>query len=248
MKPQDRSVTIIEIRRRAEQGITLPFYCRGNDHKWYWVKGNLAGKRALCCEWLAGRIGQALGLYVPPFAQVIVPRKLIEFSTMEGISDLGAGVCFGSEHVQNASEFTLTNLDSVDQELQRRLLVFDWWIQNEDRILGPHGGNVNLLWSVQEPNLHVIDHNISFSDTFDMDRFRKNHVFAANLADWHSSFALALAPIMADILARLKEYWEEFPEEWVEAETLSSTFSFDRVKAVLERFTGPESIFGGQIR
>ena len=51
-----QSTTIVEIKRRAEQGRTRPFLCRGDDDKWYWVKGNGAGKASLCREWLAGEL------------------------------------------------------------------------------------------------------------------------------------------------------------------------------------------------
>ena len=50
------------IRRGKEQGVTRPFRCRGENGKWYWVKGNYAGKVALCSEWIAGRLAQAFGL------------------------------------------------------------------------------------------------------------------------------------------------------------------------------------------
>ena len=52
------AVTIVEVKRRSRQGVTRPFYCRGDDDRWYWAKGNFAGKAALCYEWLAGRVAQ----------------------------------------------------------------------------------------------------------------------------------------------------------------------------------------------
>ena len=58
-------ITIMEIKRRSEQGVTRPFLCRGDDGRWYWVKGNGAGKLALCREWIAGRIAQLMGLPIP---------------------------------------------------------------------------------------------------------------------------------------------------------------------------------------
>jgi len=48
--------TIIDVRRRSEQGITQPFFCRADDGYWYWVKGHDAGRHSLCAEWLAGLI------------------------------------------------------------------------------------------------------------------------------------------------------------------------------------------------
>lgn len=72
-------ITIVEIKRRAEQGVTRPFLCRGDDERWYWVKGNGAGRLALCREWIAGRIAQLMDLPIPPFEQVYVPHEIIDF-------------------------------------------------------------------------------------------------------------------------------------------------------------------------
>lgn len=248
MKRQGDHVTIVEIRKRAEQGITLPFYCKGDDHNWYWVKGNLAGKRALCCEWLAGKIGQALGLPIPPIAQVMITKKIIEYSAMEGIAELGSGLCFGSQHVQNADEFSVANIALVDQDLRNKILTFDWWIQNGDRILGPQGGNVNLLWTAIDAKVHVIDHNVSFNNEFAIEEFKSNHVFSADLPDLRSSFDLEFEGRMRNIVARFQEFWEELPEKWVEDATLSPDFSFDTVKSMLERARDLQSLFGGKTR
>ena len=248
MTRQGGQVTLVEIRNRAEQGLTHPFYCKGDDHKWYWVKGNLAGKQALCCEWLAGRIGKALGLPIPPFAQVMITENTIEYSAMEGIAELGSGWCFGSQHVETADEFSVANIASVDQNLRNMILAFDWWIQNGDRILGPQGGNVNLLWTASDAKVHVIDHNVSFNNEFDIKAFKSDHVFSADLLNLRSSFALDIEGHMRDIVTRLQEFWEELPEKWIEDATLSPGFSFDRVKAMLDRFQDTTPLFGGPTR
>ena len=60
------TVQIIEVIRRSDQGLTRPFICRGDDDEVYFVKGLDAGRRSLICEWIAGRLGVALGLPVAP--------------------------------------------------------------------------------------------------------------------------------------------------------------------------------------
>jgi hypothetical protein len=57
------------------------------------------------------------------------------------------------------------------------LLVFDWWVENADRSLSPHGGNPNLLWRASENKLLVIDHNLAFDADFDEASFFTTHVF-----------------------------------------------------------------------
>lgn len=239
-------VTIVEIRKRAEQGVTLPFYCRGSDNHWYWVKGNCAGKRALCCEWVAGRIAREFGLPIPPFAKVMVPSDLIEYSAMENIADLGFGWCFGSRNVQDASEFSMSNIPSVDDGTKLKLLIFDWWVQNEDRTLGPMGGNVNLLWTAADSAVHVIDHNIAFESDFHIDRFMANHVFSPYLQELCSLFTLEIAKCMKDIAGHVRGFWEELPEEWTEEAVLSPAFSFDILNTMVNRFGNVASVFGAQ--
>jgi len=51
-------ITITEILGRAEQGMTRPFVCRGDDWMTYYVKGAYAGLRSLCCEWVASAVAR----------------------------------------------------------------------------------------------------------------------------------------------------------------------------------------------
>jgi len=74
---------------RSSVGHTGPYasyFGRREDDKWCWVKGNGAGKAALCREWIVGRIAQAFGLLVPRFVQAVEgadehrPEYLVEFA------------------------------------------------------------------------------------------------------------------------------------------------------------------------
>jgi len=67
------TVTIVEIVRRSDQGITRPFLCVGSDGRRYYVKGHGAGRRSLIAEWLAGRAGKLLDLPIPDFALAEIP-------------------------------------------------------------------------------------------------------------------------------------------------------------------------------
>jgi len=72
----------------------------------------------------------------------------------------------------------------ISDDLRARLLIFDWWVMNPDRILTKAGGNPNLLWSLSQNQLHVIDHNLSLAPhkmpaTFL--EFAEDHVFGADL-------------------------------------------------------------------
>jgi hypothetical protein len=62
---------------------------------------------------------------------------------------LGAGLCFASCQLPHAQEFSISMADRVFADLATDVLVFDWWVRNDDRKLTPLGGNPNLLWDVR---------------------------------------------------------------------------------------------------
>lgn len=234
-------VTIVQVLRRAEQGVTRPFLCVGDDGKLYWAKGNLAGKASLCYEWLAGRVAQDFDLPIPPFAQATVPPDLVKYSAALDIADLGAGVVFASEHAPGAEEFTLANMRHVPAALRRRILVFDWLVQNHDRTLGECGGNVNILFLPQPSDIRIIDHNIAFDPEFDLHRFRHDHVFRAELDAWSPDFDLDIHARVAHIARRFGDYFAELPAEWLESASLLPAFSLDRLMAIIGRLGGGRS-------
>ncbi len=232
-----KPITIIEISRRARQGATRPFLCRGDDDNLYWVKGNGAGKVALCREWLAGRIAQKLNLPIPAFEQVYVPDELIQYSSFKEISDLGAGFCFGSLHIQDATDLAFSNISGLEESFMRKLTLFDWWLQNEDRTLGQLGGNVNLLWSASSKNVYVIDHNLSFENDFKISKFRQNHVFSSFLENMQDLFLDEITLEFKLIFEQLGKIWSELPDCWVENAILSKQFDFGMIKSILSRYS-----------
>lgn len=243
-----RKVHIEEIKRRSEQGRTRPFLCRADDGNWYWVKGNDAGKAGLCYEWLAGRMAKAMGLPIPSFAQVEVQRELVELSAISDIEALGAGTAFGSQHVAGVTDLAFSQICDVSVELRRKVLAFDWLVQNEDRILGERGGNVNILWEASEGAAHIIDHNLSFDPTFDIGGWRANHVFQRDLDDWTEDITVEIEPLLRDTCTQFEEFWEELPEQWLDAAELLPDFSKERCLEVLERYSTADSLFGGVTR
>lgn len=171
------TVEITEVLRRSEQGMTKPYICRGEDGEVYFVKGTGAGRRSQICEWIAGKLGLAMGLPIAPFTIVDVPEELIELDSELDLTDLGAGPAFGSQR-QEAMELTAASVLEVPSSLQQDVLAFDWWIRNSDRYLTEKGGNPNLFWEPDSRELVVIDHNQAFAEDFDVENFLKLHVFA----------------------------------------------------------------------
>lgn len=208
-------VQVVEVLRRSEQGMTKPYICRGDDGEIYFVKGVGAGRRSQICEWIAGKLGMALGLPVAPFRILEVPDELIEADGGRMLSDLGAGPVFASQRME-VMELTISAVPEIPDALQQDVLVFDWWVQNGDRFLTERGGNPNLFWEPDTRELVVIDHNQAFDPAFDPDTFFAYHVFAGQrhrvfgdmlrCHDYQARFASALDDWPA-ILAAIPEAW-----------------------------------------
>ena len=251
---------IIEVIRPARQGKTKPFICRARDKRLYYVKGVHAGYRSMICEWICGQLAQALELPIAPFEIVDVPRALVEGSMNQEYLQLGVGEAFGSREVEFAEDFQWNQTKSVDAGLATRVLVFDWWIGNSDRILGPIDGNVNLLWTNAPGKLHLIDHNNAFSQEVlngSWSAFCADHVFGQSYQRTNHQKKFLLGPAQAlevaaekdnrsaakclsfgedclDALEKLEEFWDEMPEKWQES---CPNLSFRGVNAILD---GPE--------
>lgn len=225
-------VKICSIESRSEQGATKPFVCRGDDEALYFVKGRSAGYRTCIAEWVAGRLGVLMGLPLPPFAQVEVPIELVRDSVRPDASELGAGVWFGSRKVETLQEFARHQLEAVPLSLKTTLLVFDWWICNEDRKLTVLGGNPNLFWDLASKSLVVLDQNLAFDPLVDIEDFRKSHVFSDSLPLMNEEFMNSIKKRMDGALLQLDTIWKELPEPWLEG----GGIDFDMVEAQLHRY------------
>ncbi|OJT50026.1 MULTISPECIES: HipA family kinase [Pseudomonas fluorescens group] len=172
------TVNAIEIVRQSQQGYSIkPFIIRADDGYSYFVKGLAkSGGPALISEAIGAELGRSLELPIPPWRLMNIPPALIGFSTVPNVEDLAGGLAFASRAVESATDYSLSSINSTPIELRRKILLFDWWIRNEDRCLGDLGGNVNLILDGQG-HLNVIDHNLAFDRTFSCDDFISSHVF-----------------------------------------------------------------------
>ncbi|MDR3390550.1 MAG: hypothetical protein P4L77_02360 [Sulfuriferula sp.] len=233
------NIQIVEIIGRATQGITKPFICRGDDGYIYFVKGRGAGNRSLICEWIAGNLALKLGLPIAPFEIVDVPEMLIQLGMRDDLGDLGAGLAFGSRKLE-VVELSISHLQYVPDQLQRDVLVFDWWVHNIDRTLSEMGGNPNLFWDVENEQLVVIDHNQAFDAGFSVESFINLHAFHEQIhnlcADWvlQHQYAHRLANALSDwdIICNTVplEWWFVDPEQ-----TIPTDFDRDVMHRLLLR-------------
>jgi hypothetical protein len=234
------TVRVTEIIGRSAQGITRPFLCRADDGRLYYVKGNGAGRRALIAEWIAGHLGQRIGLPIPEFRQTVIAPSLIQYSARDDMHDLGAGTGFGSALVENVDELPYLFIGQIDPQLRAKILLFDWWVCNGDRTLTENGGNPNLLWSHRDCRLHVIDQNLALDDS-DIGGFWDEHIFRESVRDWTQPFREEMTGAMRSATMDLRKWWNDIPEQWTETE---SGLTFEAVLNLLSRFdTNPRTFW-----
>ena len=243
---------VVEIIERCAEGtcVSRPFFVRADDGNFYWIKGCGTGwsRNELCFELLAARLATDLGLPVAGYDILNVPKALLEFCPVPDIRDLSEGPAFGSLHVEGSVSLPPTEILSVPREIRQKILLFDWWIQNEDRILGENGGNVNLLWTPPEKKLTIIDHNNAFDSTFNESNFFQHHVFREERNRIPAPFLLEQQEQFANMANRLEEFTRDFPEEWVERDNRPGDFIPETVRAILSRFGHIHGVFGGEIQ
>ena len=233
-------IAITEFITRLEQGFTEAFLCRGEDGWLYVVKSRKSGKESLVREWICGSIARRLGLPVPPFELVFVSDSVAVHSGNELLEALAETPGFGSRFVASSSGpesvsvpmLNPTDVRDVDPQIRRRVLLFDWWVRNFDRI----DDNPNLLWDPIQKALHVIDHNLAF-DPEPAEVFWTEHIFRDDrTALLDPALRATDLPIMETILVALAEIWAAMPDSWTEASTLTLT----DVDRILRRCTTDE--------
>lgn len=235
---------ITEIGDIAWQGKTEPVICRAEDDHEYVVKGNFAGRKALIAEWVANRLGKILNLPIPDFKQLQLDPHLLAYSAKtQEVERLGSGVLFGSRREINLVEIRQADLPRVDLNLRARVLAFDWWIANSDRVFIGGAGNPNLLWAEDQQRLVVIDHNLAFDPTLMAD-FWTEHAFRDARQVWSEAFCNGMNAEFRVALGHLQAIWAEMPEGWTEVE---SGLSFADIESLLWKFDREADTFWGRL-
>ncbi|MCB6184259.1 hypothetical protein LIN78_11960 [Leeia sp. TBRC 13508] len=234
------TIQILEIQRQAQQGMSGPHVCKGEDGHIYYVKGLNSTRRSQIAEWICAHIGTAFGLPIPPFKVVEISELLWE-ELPHDKKVIGYGPAFGSRGAPLPRWFGTNDISKVGQQTRVDILVFDWWIKNADR----SDQNPNLLWSESSDELVVIDHNSAFDEEFSAPDFVATHVFRD---EW---------PLLRGDLVTMEHYREKcaaaldvldqacnnLPPEWAWdnlEQDIACSFSIDACRNTLERAIGNE--------
>lgn len=224
---------IVEIVGPSEQGKSKPYLCRGEDERLYYLKGQNATSSARCREWIVGNLAKAFGLPVPPFCLVKVSSELL-VETRPEWRNIGAGIAFASSKQYGCQWFEHSFADSVAQQLRRDLVMFDWWVRNQDR----EANNTNLLWESNSKSLLVIDFDAAFDASFFPTFFHNYHVFSGDWKDVSDDCLLRAdyEERFSQALAVLEEACDNLPLEWIKGgESSDGELSLNEVRTVLGR-------------
>lgn len=233
------TIELVEIIGRSVQGMTQPFICRAENGFIYFVKGRGAGRRSQICEWIAGQLALRLELPIAPFDLLNIATELVSIDFRDDLGELGAGPAFGSRKLPGI-ELTISQLALVPEQVQRDVLVFDWWVSNADRNLNELCGNPNLLWDNSQKQLVVIDHNLAFDSNFSAEKF-SGHVFWGRAdellqnkvlqQEYEQRFAQAMSEWDAICSTVPAEWWFLDSEQ-----TLPTDFDCNFAKQMLQRY------------
>lgn len=233
-------IQIIEITRQASQGRSEPYLCVGEDGLNYYVKGRQSGLPTRINEWICAHLGRAFGIPIPEFRLAEISSELLSV-TGANLRSIGVGLGFASQEVPLACWFEEANKPKVDDELQRKLLIFDWWIRNDDR--GNH--NPNLLWDSAHQRVAVIDHNLAFDPEFDAHSFINSHIFGHHWDTISSDLVTrsfyqqqleAALPAFDQALTSIPDEWH-----WVDIEqTMPATLDINQLRNQLLRCTSDD--------
>lgn len=218
---------IVEIIRPADQGRTTPFLCTAEDGHRYFVKGYAATPYGLVREWMGANLATAFGLAIPEFQLAYLDHELANAYDGEFSSELRGGFVFASRQVSSVTELKFSNANYIDRTTKLAVLLFDLWVENEDRTLTELGGNPNLLWKPEESQLYVIDHNLIFDPKFEPTQFWDTHVFKSEYRQDDLVEQQNLEFRMKAALDSWQQAWDKVPLEWLELNEDYSIFNPD---------------------
>jgi len=210
-------IEAVEIIRRLEGGITRPFLCRATNDKHYVAKGLELPPTERIAELLCARLAAQFGLPIPEHGYIYIDPALLRYNA-EARNDLGPGDSYALAYVAEAADLLFSQAQQVHSDLQKAVFIFDYWVGNGDRQIGPMGGRPNLLITGLDSQLHLIDHNQAFQWPMDAQQFSESHVFGPNNRTWRLDLVdkVEYTQRMHDTAKRFRDLCVDLPDEWCE--------------------------------
>ncbi|NOJ26212.1 hypothetical protein F0238_26290 [Vibrio coralliilyticus] len=217
-----------------KQGLTEPYLCKADDTNTYVVKSSNATYAGLVKEWVVAHLGKEFGLPIPSFKIAWLDDALLQYNDY----NIEAGYCFASHYHPNIQEITFNQIEGLSPNLLKDLFIFDYWVKNNDRNLTQYGGNANFFFDQKTQEPFVLDHNLSFSEDFDLNAHIGQHVGASNwegldLVDrqhYEKKFVKAFSVVDNAI--------DTIPDDWLER--YSKETIGNEILSVLERYKDDE--------
>ncbi|WP_019933885.1 HipA family kinase [Oceanimonas smirnovii] len=238
-------IQIKEIIEQANAGSSNPYLCQGMDDVTYMVKSpDSLPAEQLVYEWVSAGLARAFGLPCP--TPVIIYDFGCLWSLQSNLSwSSNHDYSFAMPFVSNAMDMTYAQSLELDSNFKRDLFIFDYWIQNADRMLSSHGGNVNLLYDNAQRKPVVIDHNLAFTPGFVPNTFSHEHVFGYdNRPDFRIDLVdqCDLGQRLDTALGSLNTIVASMPEEWHDEANnrLSCDVIDDHIRPILEKCNKPD--------
>ena len=237
-----------QIHRVMDDGRTGARLCRCSDGNDYVIKtlGEVPPYE-LIAEWICAHLAIAFGLPVPPFKLVIDMPRLIKHSG-DVCNEPDDTVGFASLYQDTAVTLTRLASLSVLPRLKTDILVFDAWIKNGDRTLSGHGGNVNLLQDILNPQqLWVFDHNLALNPHENLATLATHHVFCGENAGDSLDDIVTKAEYETKIqhcMALLPQFIATIPDSWIEEANSrlpdGKEVINDVISPILSRYNDPD--------
>lgn len=232
---------IIELTGRTETGVSVkPFICMTEKGRKIYLKTAGVLGSSLIAEWLGGRLAELMTLGCADIAIIEVPEMLAKANLKPEWSEFKAGVGFGSYAMPSGyRDLMASDIGRLKEAHLAELFLFDYWIQNLDRIMGPVAGNPNALVSSDLTELIAIDHDNAFDVDFDAQAMDKHHIGRSVRHYWRDKHRQESWLNRARVaISVLDEIWGELPEEWVYSDldnTNSEIYTKDYYRRILEK-------------
>jgi hypothetical protein len=231
--PATPRTQVTAVLGRAPSGVSIrPFLCEDEHARHLFVKPFGSLSVSLISEWVAARLARELGLPMPDVDLVDVPADLCRAA---GHADLKPGPAFASISLgPGAADLQPRDLGRIQPGILAETLVFDAWIRNADRILGPVVGNPNAMMVSPGSRFFLIDHDNAFDPQWEPGTMHQLHFARRQAAHWldcgHRADWLVRARNAFD---KFDVFWQELPREWVEAAQESNPAFRSRVLDIL---------------